>query len=304
MTLLIHPGFHKTGTSWLQNQLFVDGRLFNKMFGHGEIYDLIVAPHALGFDAVTARDTIAGRRSAADSAIVDIISSETLCGNPLTGRRNSKAIADRLVQATGPAKVLFTIREQASILKSTYLQYVKRGGRMTLARFVDYRPEPEYPSFDMEQLVPCRLVEYYASLYGEGNVIVLPQEALLRERDLYFEELIKFVTGAPPPPSISISATPPSAKSPPASGIFLLRLASHFLRTPVNTDPVIPAEPIGKVLLAAGYRWKLGNKRADKVLRAEIAEMVRGRFRADNDRLQRYCPFDLAQYGYETGVGA
>ena len=150
MTLLVHPGFHKTGTSWLQKQLFSDARLFNKLFDHREIHDLMVKPHDLVFDAEGVRQAIDQRRSAPDNPVIDVISSETLCGSPFTGRRASAAIANRLAQTTGPAKVLITIREQGAMLKSTYLQYVKRGGRMSLADFVGYQPEPDYPTFDMQ----------------------------------------------------------------------------------------------------------------------------------------------------------
>jgi hypothetical protein len=44
MPLLIHPGFHKTGTTWLQQQVFSDTRAFHMLFDHEEIDRLFIPP--------------------------------------------------------------------------------------------------------------------------------------------------------------------------------------------------------------------------------------------------------------------
>lgn len=303
MTLLVHPGFHKTGTSWLQEQLFTDQRLFNKLFDHQEIWELVVRPHDFRFDPEPARAAIAARRSNAAEGRVDVISSEILCGNPLIGQRDSRVLADRLAAVTGPARIVLTVRAQGQILKSTYLQYVKRGGRMTLRDFVSYSPEPGYFFFAPELLEFHHLVEHYALAYGADNVLVLPQEILFANPPAYMRALVEFATSSPPPPDMEIPARRGVGKSPPASGIPLLRLASHFRRTPLNTDPIVRWETLGRMLFSAAYRWSWGEPKAGKAMQAEAQAVVRNHFGPSNDRLQRFCPFDLSELGYAVGQG-
>src|SRR5437667_12441685 len=94
--VLIHPGFHKTGTTFLQDDVFTDRRLFRVLWSHGEIDRFVVKPHDLDFDASTALHDLDARRRAASRGIVDVVSSEILCGQPFTGSRDSVTQARRL----------------------------------------------------------------------------------------------------------------------------------------------------------------------------------------------------------------
>lgn len=135
MTLLLHPGFHKTATSWLQQTVFSEERLFRSLLDHQQIDDRLVRPHDLSFDANSAKLEIDRLREEASSSPVDVISSEVLSGNILFGSRDSQAVAERLANTCSDAKVLLTVRAQKSITKSIYLQYIKRGGRLSIDDF-------------------------------------------------------------------------------------------------------------------------------------------------------------------------
>src|SRR5258708_38125999 len=89
--LLIHPGFHKTGTTFLQREIFTDQRLFRLLWGHEEVHRYVIGPHELDFDPRAGRDAIAVLRSAGAPApgLIDVVSSETLCGTPFFGSRES-----------------------------------------------------------------------------------------------------------------------------------------------------------------------------------------------------------------------
>ncbi|MCP9222056.1 hypothetical protein MKP08_04750 [Erythrobacter sp. LQ02-29] len=300
MTLLIHPGFHKTGTSWLQEEVFTDRRLFHMTLSHEEAFRAIVKPHDFDFDPKAARAVLDRSRSDGRDGLVDVLSSEVLCGTRTTGQRESRTIADRLGAITGPAKILFTVRSQPATLRASYMQFVKRGGRKSFAEFLTFEPEPGYTFFDIRQLAYHHLIEHYGMLYGEENVLVLPQEVLARDPDGFFDALLRFATGQAPPEGVSISRAERAGGSPPASGLPILRFASHFRRSPMDNDPVLPIEPLGAALMSLGYRWKLGNGRATRTLRSQVQDQVGGRFGTSNARMQRFCPFTLAELGYEV----
>ncbi|MBT6843286.1 MAG: hypothetical protein HOA17_05750 [Candidatus Melainabacteria bacterium] len=171
---LIHIGYHKTASSWLQANLF-DDYGFEKYFSQSEIMKRIVLPNALDFNADELRayyDSVVG----ADD--VSVISNERLSGNPHSGGYDSKEIADRLYASFPEAKVLIVIREQVSAILSSYIQYIRVGGPCSID---DYLNPPKrslsvLPLFDFEHFNYLRLVRYYYELFGPERVLVLPFE--------------------------------------------------------------------------------------------------------------------------------
>lgn len=300
MTVLIHPGFHKTGTTWLQTELFQERRIFNSMFSHAEIDNLFVRPHDFNFDAERATKAVTDKQSRPEEGLVDVITSEILSGNPFTGSRDSRANALRLSRSVGKAKVLFTVRAQRPMLRSLYMQYVQRGGRRSIDEFVGRECEPGYFGFDIDLLKFNRLVEFYGELFGDDNVLVLPQELLARDRRTYFTKLYEFLKGTAPVASLSISQRREVGASPPTSGLPLLRMANLIRRTPVNPEAVIAFDPIGRLMHRAAYHFRVREKRARVRLDNAAHRLIDDRFRASNARLQRFSPVDLAQLGYDT----
>ncbi|MDG6079099.1 hypothetical protein E3U23_07830 [Erythrobacter litoralis] len=303
MTLLLHPGLHKTGTTWLQEAVFSNSPLFNDLMTHQEIFDVFVRPHDFDFDPQVAAEYLTDRRRQMSDGRVDVISSETLCGTRMTGQRESRIIADRLAQTCQPAKILITIREQKATLKASYFQYIKRGGRKSIDEYLSFRPEPGFYFFDKDQLSYDRLIEHYAKLFGAENLLVLPQEALARKLEAYFDQLVLHATGRLPDIHTPMPDRTRIGASPPASGLPLLRLSSHFRRTPVDNDPFMPFEPIGNLLASLGYRWKIGERAAAHRIDEAMSAATENRYAASNANIQRYCPFDLAELGYQVAGG-
>ena len=299
MSLLIHPGFHKTGTTLLQATIFSDERYFNNIFSHEEVSKYIVEPHDFIFDKSLVKDEIKKRRELKSNSKPDIISSEILSGTRMTGQRESRSIADRLSECTGPAKILFTIRNQKQTLIASYLQFVKRGGRKTFKQFISYKPEPGFFFFDLSQLSYHYLVEYYAKVYGEANILVLPQEGLKENPVEFFDQLIGFATDGRISPGIDFSGGRRIGKSPPVSGLPFLKVASHFRRSPIDNDPLFLSKPIEKVLMGLGYRWTIGDIKAKRTLEAQARAVTGRRYALSNTIIQRFCPFDLSGLGYD-----
>jgi len=299
MTLLLHPGFHKTATSWLQTTVFAESRLFRSLMSHAQISDLLVAPHDFDFNAEHARTVIAQLRGDGVPGIVDVISSEILSGNIIMGARDSLTLAARLAAACPAAKVLLTVRAQLPIAKSIYLQYIKRGGRLAIEEYLSFKPEPGYFWFDPRTLEFDRLAQTYAAHFGAENVMVLPQELLARDRPRYLRLLCGFVGLEESEPERALGRLSARGISPPASGIPILRIANLMRQSPLN--PVSPSQffALGELLQRLGYRWKLGEARANARIRRAIADALAGRYGASNRRLQQFAPVELAALGYE-----
>lgn len=299
MTLLIHPGFHKTATSWLQDVVFAESRLFRSLLTHHEIDDLLVRPHDFEFEPSVAKKKIAAKRLSGEAGTVDVISSEILSGTIFSGSRESLRLAQRLGQVFDEAKILLTVRSQLSIMKSIYLQYVKRGGRLSIEDFLDYRPEPGYFWFERRVLEFDRLAQAYADRFGVQNVLVLPQELLKRDQTQYLDLLFRFA-GVPDdkmPEQFTFAAE--RGVSPPVSGSWLLRIANAFRRSPLNPEAMSTLGFLGGPIHRLAYRWTLGNKAATQRMDHAIRIRLAGHYGESNRRLQAFTPVDLGSMGYE-----
>ena len=136
--VLIHIGYHKTSTTWFQKFLFNNSAIrFILPWRNPEILPVLVYPHALDFAPHTCRKYFqAAILEAQNCGLIPALSSEELSGNPHSGGYASKELADRLAAVFPEAKVLIVIREQKSMIVSTYKQYVKVGGTYSLANYL------------------------------------------------------------------------------------------------------------------------------------------------------------------------
>jgi hypothetical protein len=64
--------------------------------------------------------------------LIPMVSSERLSGNPHSGGYDSAVLAERLHQVFPGARVLVMIREQRSMILSSWAQYVRVGGACLL----------------------------------------------------------------------------------------------------------------------------------------------------------------------------
>ena len=85
--LLIHIGYHKTGTTWLQKSLFCDEMAgFCQPWTRGEIHKWLILVNALSFDGEAARAYFEpGRRESLGRGLAPVVTAERLSGNPHSG---------------------------------------------------------------------------------------------------------------------------------------------------------------------------------------------------------------------------
>jgi hypothetical protein len=182
--LLIHIGYYKTGTTWLQREVFPHESLrFDLPFSRKQIATELAHPHPFDFDASRCQALFRPTIDASlESGRAPVISNERLSGAFLSGGYDSKEIADRLVRAFPEARILIVIREQRDMLRSAYSQYIRQGGVLRLHEFLDpglpYIRRLVGPTCIADQLHYHRLIRYYLGLFGSDQVSVLPFEQL------------------------------------------------------------------------------------------------------------------------------
>ncbi len=234
MRPLLHIGYHKTGTTWLQRHVFGDSAAgFSQMGGAQRL----IAVNAFEFRPKKIRKQMERKIGQADArGLVPVLSSERLSGEPHFGGYDSELIADRLSAVFPNARILIVVREQTSMFLSIYKEYIRRGGAASLRQYLA-TPRDGYwlPQFRFEFLEYHRLIGYYHDLFGVESVKVLPYELLRSQPDTFLGQIGDFVSvpAAHPqvrPVNVSLSA-------------FALGLKRHANRYFVLDGPVNPAPP-------------------------------------------------------------
>ena len=298
--LLLHVGYHKTGTTWLQKRFFIPEFGYLGIFDHEEISRLVVDAHASELDAGGLAATARERIGVLDPDTVPVISSETLCGNPFHGGIGGAANARVLAEAFPDARVLITIREQIRMLTSVYMQYLLQGGTRQPAAFFSERGEPGYPRFRSEHFRYDWLVGHYRELFGAENVLVLTQEQMARDLAGFLERLAAFAEasrrdGFP-------ASTTRSGVSQPEMAAPLLRRVNHFRAGPVSPEPVFDLGGLSDAIYR-GVGWTARRPALSRVLKGRpvsrhVAARFAGRFADSNRALAAMYPgLDLTGYG-------
>jgi len=208
--VLIHIGYHKTGTTWFQNELFVSGNPIFEPFslgskGHSSLVyyyiwtmestqdkGYMLSPFDFNFDLINEKICEIKNKKFFDTKI-PVFSSERLSGLPYAGGYDSKTIALRLKKTLPDSKIFIVIREQQSMILSTYLQYLTEGGIRSLKNFLNIKYDGRMPSFSPFIFDYRHLIIEYINLFGRENVLVLPYEMFKNEKEFFFTKLSEFI---------------------------------------------------------------------------------------------------------------
>jgi hypothetical protein len=236
--LIVHVGFHKTATSFLQQVLMVPEYGYRPLTDHSDVFAHIVQPHGFDFDPQGMRDLLAIGMQGLQPDEVPVMSSEILSGHPFLGGHGSDVYAERIKAIAPQAKILITIRNQMTILPSVYMQYLKRGGTMPYDLFFAGTNEPGYFGFTPQHFAYDRLVGLYQSLFGTDQVIVVQQENLKADLDGTVAKLASDVGNTlfqglkPAAQTISFANYPEYAAA-------VLRRINHVQASTLNPTPIV-----------------------------------------------------------------
>lgn len=301
--MLVHIGFHKTGTTFLQRRVFNQPSLgFDLVWsvGNGWPAEHFVLTDAYSFEPEAVRTHFEECR--ADPDLIPVISHEILSGNEMQGKYHGEMVAGRLAQTFPNARILIGIREQVGMVLSLYGQYIRDGGVYDLHDF--FKVEVDRPGFRSicrpEHLEYHRTYRHYEALFGAENVCVLPIELLARDPQSYLDRLGRFCDL----PTLDVGDMAPANKrsSRIAQGVEL-RL-NRIIRHPVNTAVEYRKRPVLFRAKKKIVRWVNAMSSArgkdGQADREMLTRDVGGFFAASNRELAEATGLPLADLGYRV----
>ena len=259
MVDLIHIGDYKTGTTWWQREVF---RLSSEIYyldnpdQHPEIVALrnkLLDLRDLDFNEASIRKGFidASKNIGASNKII-AMSCEAFSGRYPNGDY-SKCIAERLRKVFGKIKIVIVIREQFSMLKAIYSEYVKMGGALS---FVEFIFDPVASPGLIEKLKYHKIIDVYKKLFGPGHVFVGLFEAF-KEDDVGFARRVLEFAGCSERLSMD-SGKYVVNRSLTRVGVEVQRFINRFLRNDYNPRmPLIPPDRLVSFFLPAHVKKRL-----------------------------------------------
>jgi hypothetical protein len=295
--ILIHTGYVKTGSTWLQTQIFK-----NEALGFALVCDRsfsthqIIYPPFFEFNIDVIQQHINEKLRHINDDKVPVVSHERLAGSAISGGFDSGIIAERLLKLFPRAKILIVIREQVSHILSTYKEYVNQGGTCSLKKFLFPPKGRALPLFSFAFYEFHKLIEHYHSLWGRENILVLPFE-LLVQRPLDFYNSIATFVGAMNVSSIPCDRVRISKDSLAVS--VERRLNRLFYRSNVNPSASFNIPKIKRIVRLIDRSTPSWLNRLTKIdIQKEIPPDIMKRYAVSNTITSSYTDFQLSDFGY------
>lgn len=308
---LIHIGFHKTGSTWLQHELFAAGsdcffplapgpgvdprKYIGKKFVRDEDRFLL-SSFDLNTDAIQ-QTAEAVFESGDPGDRIPVISYERLSGNPHAGSFDARIIADRIKAAFPGARIFIVIREQKDAILSTYFQYLKIGGTDLVSDYLTRSYDGRRPGFSPSAFNYTDLVDYYCGLFAPESVLVLPYEMmrdsvgefLRRLGDFTGNDLEHFTGKA----AVSYNKRKKDFLVPRFPLLNLFRR-----RSSVNGYSPLYLPGSKFVFDTVDSLIGISNKKRVRKVKQQIEEIIGCRYVSGNRRLSERIGIDLSVYGY------
>lgn len=316
--LLIHIGFHRTGTTFLQHQVFNDPQNgFISPVDRHLLRDIFISTSPFEFEASAIRQQLNILvESSVTDGLVPVLSHEQLSGQLSGGgyglrRRDRevsrKEVADRLFSCFPEARILIVIREQKEMIRSIY-KYLVCGwhGRLSssINQFLDQSPlKLGYsPLYNLQNLEYHWIIQYYQNIFGIPNVLVLPYE-LLRHDPVAFVNRIRLLMNMKAVEMVDNKQIN-SGKS--ATTCQIRRSVNQILVSPnrpglVSKSEIRAARIINKLSHFIPGRIHAS---AERALAKKIDRLTDGFFADSNKKTALLTGIDLASYGYEMPFAA
>jgi len=310
--LLIHIGYPKTASTWLQQGLFKreDMGFFSPWrsgWSDPIAVDQFISIDSFSFSSQKVYNIFEpGLRAAQEKSLCAVLSQEMLSCNFLAQNGYwGQEVADRLHQVFPNAKVLIIIREQKSIILSAYGQNIRNGGRQSIQQFIDKEnfKSGYNPVFRLNVLNYNLLIEHYQALFGKNQVLVLPFELLKKDPIDYTKCILNFVDQSNKLIDNDDFPVLTNANYQPFT-LKIHRKINHFFPFPYRGYSDSSKNTVWIILwkifsLIDQYAPKPIQEQEKGYLKSFIAERTKGMYAESNRKTKALTGIDLASFGYE-----
>ena len=307
MTLptVFHIGYHKTASSFIQRGLFeAHADRFHRV-PQREIFHRLIYPSDLVWSVEDGRRFVAEQEQLAANRLL-VFSNERLTGGPHYGAQDAVSLMNRLWEIAPDASILLVIREQASMIRSMYAQFVRAFGVCALAEYLD----SSYTKHCKETFDPCsleyhRLVAAYINRFGRESVHVLPFELLVSDREIFRRRVLE-ACGIKSDEQKGLTWTMPDKANVRSSAlqVAFLRRLNPLIRPSIPhvgaTYYSRPASLIARavVKIAGSSVFSALNRRLERRQTDYVKQFVGDRYAESNAILHELTGLDLAAMGY------
>ena len=259
---LVHIGYHRTGTSFLQTELFP----------------------LIPFSAMTQHVEEAERIAADPSLQLVILSAEHLSSDL---KRDKPEFASGLARKFPDARILIGIRSQYSVMRGIYHLFIKAGGTEDYESFVKARCGR---LFDY-----AGAVDAYRAAFGAENVFVMLHEDLTRNPLRAMSKLLEFASLDP-----GLAAKVINRRVKPSVGdgaMVILRLRNRLIAPLCDLLPRLHSQIVYRGLPGIS----LIDRVFGKLLRLptdRVRPMIHGAYAESNARLFAALGLDGTDYDY------
>ncbi|MDL2124696.1 MAG: sulfotransferase [Deltaproteobacteria bacterium] len=273
-----HIGLHKTGTTYLQRAVFPRLKDINYISQEKIAWILrSIATHdPLIFDCQTVRQRLRNCFRMGKN----LISAESLSGNPFLQYMNRSYILNKIHGMFPKAKIVICIRSQVEILVSLYKQFVKMGGTKRFSELIEPIKDLRGPQYDYLSLKMFRYSLYLRKIeeyFGSGNMHVCVYENLVKDADRFLLNLLSFMDVEIVPQFSSKREN----VSPHDSELYIHLVLNRFFQSPRNVCG-IPKPPRGYPFLCR-LLSRFTSKKHDWLIPAELKKELRSYYREDNE---------------------
>jgi hypothetical protein len=289
MKTFIHVGYGKTATTALQENFFPRhtgitylGKPFHSTRLEEFIRNLIMED-----SSSYSSEPIVHYTSSLDPAKTYVISEELITSRS----RDMGLMADRISKAFPSAKIIFTLREQISLIKSFYANHgriLKNVPGKAKGSFVSLEEWLSFSFDNLESSFPGRLMFYdvikrYESVFGRQNICILLFEELIEEPMSFAAKLSDFIGVDIGESEKLICSLPKSNARDSAAEVNYAKLRSSFLPG-MRLSAVIPFAPKLKKGLSTLI---FGDKAVNVQLSPEWTDKIRSIYAEQNRKLER-----------------
>jgi hypothetical protein len=299
--MLIHVGYPKTASTWLQQDLFSSPAAGFWYPYRIEAKEQFLLSDPYRFSAERVRGVFEpGIDEAQQRGLVAVISDEWLIGNQVTADYRGKQIAEQLAAVFPEARVLIVLRQQESMLLSSYREYVVCGGCETLEEFIGVavvRPGFE-PHCRLDHFEYDLALAHYRRLFSPEAVMVEPFERMVADPIKFYRRLAAFCGARgsyeQPEPAHNVGLRGATLTARRALNNLVHPFGLQFERGTWRRSTIArSAEWIGRVLPS------IVHDRCESDLRRRLRAQVNGYYIESNRRTRDLIGIDLAAFGYQ-----